>query len=77
MSFQAYLDNIKARTGLGPADFRRLAEEKSFAHGGALKAETKAGAIVQWLKDDYSLGHGPAMAIYALLKGLKKEGTPS
>ena len=77
MSFQAYLDTIKARTDLGPTDFRRLAEERNFTEGGALKADTKAGAIVQWLKDDYGLGQGHAMAIYALLKGLKKEGTPS
>ena len=25
MSFQAYLDNIQAKTGKGPDDFRRLA----------------------------------------------------
>ena len=77
MSFQAYLDTIKAKTGLGPEDFRRLAEERNFTQGGALTADTKAGAIVQWLKDDYGLGHGHAMAVYALLKGHRKEGTPS
>ena len=77
MSFQAYLDTIKAKTDLGPTDFRRLAEERNFTEGGALKSDTKAGAIVQWLNDDYGLGHGHAMAIYALLKGLRKEGTPS
>jgi len=27
------------------------------------------------LKDDFQLGHGHAMAIYALLKGTKREGT--
>jgi len=31
----------------------------------------KAGAIVQWLKDDFELGHGHSMAIYALFKGMK------
>ena len=77
MSFQAYLDTIKARTGLGPEDFRQLAEERNLTQGRALTADTKAGAVVQWLKDDYGLGHGHAMAIYALLKGLRKEGTPS
>ena len=77
MSFQAYLDTIKAKTGLGPEDLRRLAEERNFTEGGTLKADTKAGAIVQWLKDDYGLGHGHAMAVYALLKGHRKEGTPS
>ena len=32
MSFQAYLDNIQAKTGKSPADFRRLAEKKGFAN---------------------------------------------
>jgi hypothetical protein len=72
MSFQAYLDNIQAKTGLGPDDFRRLAEEKGFTEGGVLKV--KAGAVTDWLKADHGLGHGHAMAIYALLKGMKKPG---
>jgi len=65
MSFQAYIDNIKAKTGLSPADFKKKAEAK----GGALKPDVKAGEIVQWLEDDYGLGHGHAMAIYATFKG--------
>ncbi|MFT3680004.1 MAG: DUF4287 domain-containing protein [Ferruginibacter sp.] len=72
MSFQAYLDNIKAKTGKGPEDFKKLAEQKGFTQKGVLKATVKAGEIVQWLKDDFSLGHGHAMAIYALLKGKKE-----
>lgn len=31
MSFQAYIDNIKAKTGNTPADFKKLAEEKNFS----------------------------------------------
>ena len=73
MSFQAYLTNIQAKTGKSAADFRALAEEKGFTHGGQLKEGVKAGAVVQWLKDDFALGHGHAMAIYALLKGRKSE----
>lgn len=73
MSFQAYLKNIKTQTGKGPADFRALAEEKGFTQNGELTAATKAGDIVKWLKDDFGLGHGHAMAIYALLKGIKNE----
>ncbi len=49
MSFQAYFDNIKAKTGKSPEDFRKLAEQKEF-----------------------DLGHGHAMAIYAVFKGIKK-----
>ena len=29
--------------------------------------------MVKWLKGDFDLGHGHAMAIYALLKGAKEE----
>jgi hypothetical protein len=36
----------------------------------------KAGTIVKWLKEDFQLGHGHAMAIYALLKGVKREDSP-
>jgi hypothetical protein len=28
MSFQAYIDNIRTKTGKGPADFRQLADKK-------------------------------------------------
>jgi hypothetical protein len=30
MSFQAYIDNIKDKTGKTPADFKKLAEKKEF-----------------------------------------------
>ena len=73
MSFQAYLNTIKARTGKGPADFRAMAEQKGFTQSGTLQPNVKAGDIVKWLKHDFELGHGHAMAIYALLKGVKNE----
>jgi hypothetical protein len=63
MSFQAYIDNIEAKTGKTPDDFREIAAKK-----GLLKPEVKAGEIVAWLKEDFELGHGHAMAIYATLK---------
>jgi hypothetical protein len=63
MSFQAYLDNIKAKTGKTPGDFTLLAEQKGF-----LKSGVKAGEIVAWLKEDFGLGHGHAMAIVMVLK---------
>ncbi|MDR6941196.1 DUF4287 domain-containing protein [Mucilaginibacter pocheonensis] len=73
MSFQGYLTTIRSKTGKGPAEFRKLAEEKGFTQNGELKASTKAGDIVKWLKDDFELGHGHSMAIFALLKGIKNE----
>lgn len=73
MSFQAYIDNIKAKTGKGPDDFRELAKKKGFVESGKIKTGVKAGEIVKWLKDDFALGHGHAMAVYALLNGVKSE----
>ncbi|HEV8504910.1 MAG TPA: DUF4287 domain-containing protein [Chitinophagaceae bacterium] len=72
MSFQAYIDNIKAKTGNGPEDFKKLATKKGFLQNGQIKPDIKAGDIVKWLKEDFDLGHGHAMAIYAVFKGLKK-----
>ena len=60
MSFQAYLDTITSKTGKTPEDFRALADKK-----GLLRTGTKAGEIVAWLKADFGLGHGHAMAIVA------------
>ena len=73
MSFQAYIDNIKTKTGYGPEEFKKLAAKKGFLDKGQIKAGIKAGDIVQWLKEDFDLGHGHAMAIYALFKGIKNE----
>ena len=73
MSFQGYLNTIKEKTGKGPDDFRKLAEKKGFVTKGKIKTGVKAGDIVKWLKEDFELGHGHSMAIYALLKGLKNE----
>ena len=61
--FESYLANIKRKTGKTPADFKALAQKK-----GLLRSGVKAGEIVAWLKKDFDLGHGHAMAIYAVLK---------
>ncbi|OOG75332.1 DUF4287 domain-containing protein [Algoriphagus sp. A40] len=69
MSFQAYLDNIQSKTGKSPEDLKKLATEKGFLENGTLKPEVKAAQIVQWLKEDFDLGHGHSMAIFAYFKG--------
>ena len=63
MSFQAYLSNIEKQTGVAPDEFIRLATEKGLTRPG-----TKATPITDWLKADYGLGHGHAMAIVKLLR---------
>ncbi|UNY98977.1 DUF4287 domain-containing protein [Zhouia spongiae] len=70
MSFQAYIDNIKSKTGKSPDDFRKLAAEKGFLRNGELVV--KATQVTNWLKDEFKLGHGHAMAIYATFKGKTK-----
>lgn len=62
MSFQAYLDNIETKTGKTPHDFITMARAKGFG------PETKAGEIVAWLKTDFELGHGHAMALVHVIK---------
>ncbi len=62
MSFQAYLDTVKAKTGKTPADFAKLASAKGL---------TKHSELVAWLKNDFELGHGHANAIVNVL--LKSE----
>ncbi len=62
MSFKAYLDNIKAKTGKDPEDFRVLAEAK-----GLLAPGVKTTQIVNWLKEDFGLGRGHAMAVVETL----------
>jgi len=69
MSFQVYIDNIKIKTGKSPDDFKNLAEEKGFLKDGQLVKTVKATEITNWLKDEFQLGHGHAMAIFASFKG--------
>lgn len=63
MSFQAYLDNIEAKTGKTPNEFIALAKAKGFDD-----PSTKAGVIVAWLKEDFDLGRGHAMALVHVIK---------
>ncbi len=58
MSFQAYIDNIYSRTGKSPEDFLKDAKAKAMAG-----PDVKVMEIVNWLKKDYGLGHGHAVAI--------------
>ena len=74
MSFQAYLDNISAKTGRSVDDLCALAAEKGFTEGGSLRKGVKAGEVLAWLAEDFDLGRGHGMAIVALLKGQKAPG---
>ena len=62
MSFQAYLDAIETRTGKTPNELLALAAERGFT------SSTTAGEVVAWLKDDFGVGRGHAMAFVHVLK---------
>jgi len=62
MSFQAYLDNIETKTGKTPQQLIDIATAKGY------DKDTKAGEIIDWLKIDYFLGRGHAMALYHVIK---------
>ena len=63
MSFQAYLDTIEDKTGLAPRQLVEQAHAKGFDD-----PATKAGVILEWLKDDYGLGRGHGMALVHVIK---------
>ena len=62
MSFQAYLDNIEAKTGKAPEEFIKLAKDMGF------NDQTKSMEIASWLKNDFGIGHGHAMAMVHVIK---------
>ncbi len=63
MSFQAYLDNIRAKTGKTPEQLKALA-----TRAGIVKSDMKASVLIAWLKKEFDLGHGHSMAIWAVFK---------
>lgn len=63
MTFQAYLDNIRDKTGKTPAEFHELAQQ-----AGLVGDSLTAGQLVAWLKSEFDLGHGHSMAIWAVFK---------
>lgn len=61
MSFQAYIDNITAKTGKKPDQIREEAIQQ-----GIIAEDMKATAFTDWLKKEYQLGHGHAMSMWKL-----------
>ena len=62
MSFQAYIDAVEKKSGKTP---QALLEE---AHQRGFTSASKAGDVAAWLKDDYEIGRGHAMAFFHVLK---------
>ena len=59
MTYKAYIDNIKAKTGKDPEYFQKLAKEKGLV---------SHAELLSWLKSDCGLGHGHANAIILYIK---------
>ncbi len=68
INLEAYIENIKKKTGKTPADFKKLAITKGLFEKGVLKPTVKAAEVIAWLKKDFDLGHGHSLAIYHILK---------
>lgn len=69
MSFQAYIDNVEAKTGQSADALATIAVARGLADEAGLAPGVKAGVIIDWLKADYDLGHGHAMSVVAWIKG--------
>lgn len=63
MTFQAYIDNIKAKTSKTPEELKAHAEQ-----AGVYKRDMKASDLMKFLKEEYDLSHGHSMAIWASFK---------
>ncbi len=54
MTYKAYIDNIQAKSGKTPEDYRKMAKQRGLE---------KYGDLLKWLKTECGLGHGHANAI--------------
>lgn len=60
---------MEAKSGKSAEDLKAIATEKGLADANGLAPGVKATAVIDWLKQDFDLGHGHAMSIVAYIKG--------
>lgn len=63
MTFQAYLDAVKSKTGKTPEQLKSEAVDS-----GVYAPGMKATDLVTWLAERYGLGRGHAMSVWAVWK---------
>ncbi|MFN8060380.1 MAG: DUF4287 domain-containing protein [Vicinamibacterales bacterium] len=63
MSFQAYVDAVKAKTGKTPEQLKAEAVKV-----GIYRPDMKATDLVTWLAERYALGRGHSMSVWAVWK---------
>ena len=59
MTYKAYLDNIRAKTGKGPEYYEAQAKKLGL---------TTHAELLRWLKTDCGLGHGHANAMILYIR---------
>ena len=62
MTYKAYIDNIRAKTGKNPEYYQEMAKKKGLS---------EYGELLRWLKSDCGLGHGHANAIILYIQDPK------
>ena len=63
MTFQAYLDAVKAKTGKTPQQLKAAAEKAD-----VYRPDMKATTLIEWLQSEYGLGRGHSMSVWAVWK---------
>ena len=63
MTFQAYMDAVKEKTGKTPEQLKAEATKL-----GVYSPDMKATALVAWLAEKYELGRGHSMSVWAVWK---------
>ena len=63
MTFQAYLDAVKAKTGKTPEQLKTAADK-----AGVYQPDMKATTLIDWLQSEYGLGRGHSMSVWAMWK---------
>ena len=63
MTFQAYIDAVKAKTGKTPEQLKTEATK-----AGVYRPDMKATELVTWLARKYDVGRGHAMSVWAVWK---------
>jgi len=59
MTYKAYIDNIRKKTGKGPEDYRAEAAKLGLS---------SHAELLKWLKSDCGLGHGHANAMILYIR---------
>lgn len=62
MSFQAYLDKVEETTGLTPRQIVDQATARGYG------PDSKASEVADWLRSEYGIGHGHAMAMVHVIR---------